>query len=339
MSNSRCMAWAGLVAAALLAATLSGCAGCEKRSGADGSVAERKGRNPYASHYFVVPFTDARGVERVLAFDFNRTTLPGGRAEWEYKAFVSNGSTWEMPAYATWQGDLRGDAWPVGGGLSIDLFAAHRRMILTNPAAVIEVDLPPVQFRDDKPGEGRTDTTHALARVTVDGTTTTAPLVYEYVRNDAPADPTTQPAGFGTFEWVVLRDSRGRLWQVCVSDRETFAYHAADLAAVPHRAGRPGDAAPPTAPTPTTSPVPRIAWLSTERDPATGRDTPTRWRVDVDAWDLHLELRRTGQHRGRGDAPAADGKPPLYEQIGVTGDGTVAGERVTVFGMVEHIQN
>ena len=79
-----------------------------------------------------------------------------------------------------------------------------------------------------------------------------------------------------------------------------------------------------------------MRWTATAYDETAHQHRPTAWLVDVPAWEMRVQLRRQGEHRGHGP-PRDDGPRPIYVQAGVEGRGVIRGEEHQVFGMVELI--
>ena len=285
----------------------------------------------YESHYLVFGTRDASGAPRLLAIDFNRTTHGPERVDYEYKLFVARGGEWSMPVYETWTAESSGTNFPARGGLSPTLNdeGVLERVQVDRPDLSLEVVPKATSFPFPRDADRTGGTGHPRMSVTWNGTTYEGPGVYEWILSGA-RDTRTNPerkrqldetASFGLYDWIVLYDDQGRLWHMSQGTlTPDFAYQNA----VPALPAETDDVL--------------IRWLATEPDSMAHMHSPTRWLVDVPAWQMRVRLRKTGEHRGHG-AVWPDSTRPIYVQAGVEGQGLIRGEEHRVFGMVEHIRD
>jgi len=289
----------------------------------------------YTSHYLVFGTQDASGTPRILAIDFNRTTHGPDRVDYEYKLFVAEGADWSMPVYDTWTANpSETPDFPARGGLTPTVTdEGYMRVEVDLPELSITVvpESPGFSFPQESAGASRTG--HPQFRVEWNGTTYRGPGVYEWIRPEASSDSENteadaearrqidEDATFGLYDWIVLYDDEGRLWHVSQGTLSSdFGYQAATE----------------TLPAETNDVF--VQWLATAYDDTADQHSPTSWLVDVPDWELRVNLRKQGEHRGHGE-PQSDGTRPIYVQASVEGRGIIRGEEHQFFGMVEHIRD
>lgn len=315
-------------------------------------TSDAKQARSYTSHYLVFGTQDDAGRPRIVAIDFNRTAGVDSLA-YEYKLFVAKDSNWSMPVYETWTTEkssaaastLPQDAFPSRGGLDPTLKKNVLHRVETNLPTLdltVSVKDSAVPFSTG-PDENVPRTGHPQVAVRWNDTTFHGPGVYEHIQSDGSGSnenaagrdthsKKTEKASererrldaestFGLYDWIVLYDDTGRLWQVSQGTLTTdFAYQNA-TEALPQQ----------------TNDV-LIRWTATAYDSTAGQHSPSAWLVDVPAWKMRVDLRKTGEHRGHG-FPRSDGTRPIYIQAGVEGIGTINGQKHRFFGMVEHIRD
>ncbi len=293
---------------------------------------EGRGQTGYESHYLVFGARAASGTPRLLAIDFNRTTHESGRVTYEYKLFVARGGEWSMPVYETWESTSDPDVqFPARGGLRPVLtdegILRRVKAELSNLSLEVVPEASSFSFPEDAASEEGTG--HPHMTVTWNGTTYEGPGVYEWISSGSGDDLTNpererqldETASFGLYDWIVLYDDRGHLWHISQGTLSPdFAYQNGSSAL------------------PTETDDVLIRWLATEPDPKAHMHSPTRWLVDVPAWQMRVRLRKTGEHRGHGSM-RADSTRPIYVQASVQGRGLIRGEDRRFFGMVEHIRD
>lgn len=289
----------------------------------------------YSSHYIVFGVRDDSGTQRLLAIDINRTERDDDVA-YEYKLFRARGGEWSMPIYETWttRSPSASQSFPSRGGLTAAFTdeGSLRRITVDLPDLTLEVapKHPEFQFSTGpSPSEART--AHPLFTVRWNGEVYEGRGVYEWIRSvDAPERPEAaaeadrqldEERTFGLYDWIVLYDDEGRLWQVSQGTLTSdFGYQQA-AAALPAQ----------------TRDV-LVRWTATRYDETAGRHSPTAWLVDVPGWSMRVSLRKQGEHRGHGPVQS-DSTRPIYVQAGVEGRGIIRGEEHQFFGMVEHIRD
>jgi len=312
--------------------------GMRNASSFPSAAEEGEGEQRYTSHYLVFGTRDEAGSPRIVAIDFNRTAKSDSVA-YEYKLFLAQGADWSMPVYETWTvpQSAAPRPFPSRGGLNPTLDdGSLSRVTTTLPDTDLTVTLetPTFSFPTEKgpTGNGNASRTgHPEFTVRWNGTIHQGRGIYEHIRptgeaesEEAVAERNRQiqeESRFGLYDWIVLYDENGRLWQVSQGTlTEDFAYQQSTKA------------------------LPRethdvlVRWTATAYDSTAGQHTPTRWLVDVPAWQMRVQLRTTGEHRGHGPA-RSDGTRAIYVQAGVEGTGTVHGQKHRFFGMVEHIRD
>lgn len=294
---------------------------------------------PYESHYLVFGDRAANQSPVILALDFNRTDAPNGTSTYEYKGWQAVGPAWTMFLYRVWTAPTPapGAPWPTADGVQPEVRPdGTLRITVAQPDRQFTLATVPASaaFATEKDRLGAIRTTHPATTWSRPGQPDRIrPAVYEQVIYDqSPGRANAEEAGerhrsldtesfFGDYDWIVLWDESGRLWQVSAGPlTEDFAYHLAapDEAAVQHDV--------------------TIRWQRTVPDEFARWHAPAAWLVDVPAWDLRARLELTGEHRGHGPA-RSDGRRPIYAQIGVNGEASIAGVRQRVFGMVELIRD
>jgi len=238
-----------------------------------------------------------------------------------------------MPVYETWTVSKTGESsFPARGGLTPMLNDGVLSRVTTDlprTDLAIRLEAPTFSFSTGNPGASRAG--HPQVTVRWNGTTFRGPGGYEHIRSSGASRSEEAAAErerrldaestFGLYDWIVLYDETGRLWQVSQGTlTEDFAYQKA------------------------TETLPRetqdvlVRWTATSYDSTAGQHSPKRWLVDVPAWKMRVQLRKIGEHRGRGPA-RRDGTRPIYIQAGVEGTGMIQGEKRRFYGMVEHIRD
>jgi len=296
-----------------------------------------KSRSPYDSRYLVFGTRDVDGTPRWAVLDFNRTVRGPSRVTYEYKVFTAREGAWTLHHYETWDADPAGaPRFPSRRGVQPALSKGERMAVTVDlPDLRLRVTMaaPDFSFVAEKEALGTIRTAHVRFEVTWDGTTYEGPGVYEWVIYDQSASRSNaeeaaeaqrqldDDAFFGRYDWIVLYDDQGRLWQVSQGTlTEDFAYQGVtgDLPGVTHDV--------------------LVRWLVTAYDSTAAQHSPTHWLVDVPAWAMRVRLTRRGEHRGHGDRQA-DGTRPVYALVSADGAGIVQGMRQPFMALVELIQN
>lgn len=306
--------------------------------GARGQAADAKAEAAYDSRYLVFGAQDATGTPRIVAIDLNRTAQDDGRVSYEYKVFAAIGGEWTLHAYEKWDvNSVPADRFPSREGVRPKLHTADQRLRVEveRPGLdlKVEIESPSFVFSSENTRFGTVRTAHPRATVTWNDTVYEGRGVYEWVqeKEGAPSDTKEsrpeverrldEDATFGLYDWIVLYDEAGRLWQVSQGTlTPDFGYQQG----VPDRPSATDDVL--------------VRWVATERDPTGQMHRPTRWLVDVPSWGMRVRLRRRGEHRGHGPK-RDDGTRPIYVQATVTGTGRILGRERDVFGMVELIRD
>lgn len=279
-----------------------------------GSRSKAGGQHTYESHYLVFGTRDDSGTSRLLALDLNRTVHGPHRVAYEYKLFVAHGGDWSMPVYETWQVDpSQSPRFPSQGGLAPSLskegVLQRVRADLPDRSLVIRPKNPTFPFpKNRRAAASRTD--HPEFAVQWNGTTYEGPGVYEWIQS-GPSLSRTSPeekrqldsaATFGLYDWMVLYDEKGRLWQISQGTlTPDFAYQQAteQLPAETHDV--------------------HVQWVATQYDAKAEMHSPTQWLVDVPAWGFRVRLRKKGSIEATGPskrtAPVRSTfKPPPWEE-------------------------
>lgn len=301
---------------------------CAVGASAAASAKTRKAtsRHPSDSRHLVFGFLGASERPYILAFDFHRTALARNRVTYEYKAWLARGERWEVLLDEKWTGAPAAELFPARGGVRPTLGPDEALWVEGRPRQVaFRITMESPRFASRPSGSlGIAQTAHPRVTLTLEGRNITGRAVYEWVRR--PESKSTAGRGqtepiFGDFDRIVLYDETGNLWQASRGTRTGSFACRVDSAGVP-----------------ATFPEVRIQWLETRKDAVAGRDSPTRWLLEVPAWKLRARLARTGEHLGHGP-PGRDGRRPVYAQIGVSGEGSAQGTQRRFFGVVELIQD
>ncbi len=294
-----------------------------------------KRQHRYESRYLVFGFRDQSRRPGIVAMDFNKTFLGGGQATYEYKGWLGHGTDWRMFLYKEWKAAEGPEAWPSMDGARIFLAGDGAMDVRVDQSAVklsIRTEPPRFLFREAEES-GLVETAHPRIELELAGERFAGRGVYEWVHSD-PSRARENPAeaarrrrrldegsSFGLYDWIVLYDETGELWQVSQGTQtEAFGYHLdSDIKPrVTHEV--------------------LVLWLKTRPDATAKREAPEEWLVDVPAWNFRARLGRVGEHRGHGP-PGRGGQRPVYAQIGVQGEGIIDGERRSFFGMIELIED
>ncbi|NBC17877.1 MAG: hypothetical protein GVY18_11250 [Bacteroidetes bacterium] len=296
-----------------------------------------KSQRPYDSRYLVFGTRDADDTPRWVVLDFNRTEREPDRVTYEYKVFTARGGDWTLHRYEQWDADPTGaPRFPARRGVRPTLASSERMDVAVDlPDLRLRVTMAPPAFSfvAEKEALGTIRTAHVPVTVEWDGTTYRGTGVYEWVIYDqSPARANAEEAAeaqrqlddeafFGLYDWIVLYDAQGRLWQVSQGTlTEDFAYQGvtSTLPGVTHDV--------------------LVRWLATAYDATARQHSPTDWLVDVPDWGMRVRLTRQGEHRGHGP-PQRDGTRPAYALVSTTGEGIVEDTRQPVMALVELIQD